>query len=131
MSKGDVAPPFSLKDQDGKVVSLSKFKGKPVVLYFYPADETPGCTKQVTLSLSLSNKWSVCYDCKLYKHFEVAIIWLRINACKVISKDIDVTQCYVCPSVALWCYILVLGQFQPPVNINKYSFLSCIDLISP
>ncbi|KAH7435679.1 hypothetical protein KP509_06G075000 [Ceratopteris richardii] len=46
VSKGDVAPPFTLKDQDGKSVSLSKFKGKPVVLYFYPADETPGCTKQ-------------------------------------------------------------------------------------
>eukprot|EP00250_Pteridium_aquilinum_P026484 c33078_g1_i1 orf=66-722(+) len=46
VSKGDVAPPFSLKDQNGKTVSLSKFKGKPLVLYFYPADETPGCTKQ-------------------------------------------------------------------------------------
>ncbi|XP_071911275.1 peroxiredoxin Q, chloroplastic-like isoform X2 [Coffea arabica] len=46
VSKGSVAPSFSLKDQDGKTVSLSKFKGKPVVVYFYPADETPGCTKQ-------------------------------------------------------------------------------------
>lgn len=41
-------PAFTLKDQDGKSVSLSKYKGKPVVVYFYPADETPGCTKQVT-----------------------------------------------------------------------------------
>lgn len=40
-------PAFTLKDQDGKNISLSKFKGKPVVVYFYPADETPGCTKQV------------------------------------------------------------------------------------
>ncbi|KAI4976425.1 hypothetical protein ZWY2020_050032 [Hordeum vulgare] len=46
VSKGSVPPNFTLKDQDGKTVSLSKFKGKPVVLYFYPADETPGCTKQ-------------------------------------------------------------------------------------
>ncbi|KAJ6824117.1 peroxiredoxin Q, chloroplastic [Iris pallida] len=46
VSKGDVVPNFTLKDQDGKNVSLSKYKGKPVVLYFYPADETPGCTKQ-------------------------------------------------------------------------------------
>ncbi|XP_010273896.1 PREDICTED: peroxiredoxin Q, chloroplastic [Nelumbo nucifera] len=46
VSKGDVPPSFTLKDQDGKNVSLSKFKGKPVVVYFYPADETPGCTKQ-------------------------------------------------------------------------------------
>ncbi|KAL6606015.1 hypothetical protein ACP70R_041668 [Stipagrostis hirtigluma subsp. patula] len=46
VSKGSVAPNFTLKDQDGKAVSLSKFKGRPVVVYFYPADETPGCTKQ-------------------------------------------------------------------------------------
>ncbi|GMY36506.1 peroxiredoxin Q, chloroplastic isoform X1 [Fagus crenata] len=46
VNKGTTPPPFTLKDQDGKNVSLSKFKGKPLVLYFYPADETPGCTKQ-------------------------------------------------------------------------------------
>ncbi|NP_001296952.1 peroxiredoxin Q, chloroplastic [Solanum lycopersicum] len=46
VNKGSAPPPFTLKDQDGKNVSLSKFKGKPVVVYFYPADETPGCTKQ-------------------------------------------------------------------------------------
>ncbi|KAG1366406.1 hypothetical protein COCNU_13G001960 [Cocos nucifera] len=46
VSKGDVPPSFTLKDQDGKNVDLSKFKGKPVVVYFYPADETPGCTKE-------------------------------------------------------------------------------------
>ena len=46
VTKRSAAPNFTLKDQDGKPVSLSKFKGKPVVLYFYPADETPGCTKQ-------------------------------------------------------------------------------------
>ncbi|KAK4750325.1 hypothetical protein SAY87_027774 [Trapa incisa] len=46
VNKGQVPPSFTLKDQDGKPVNLSKFKGKPVVVYFYPADETPGCTKQ-------------------------------------------------------------------------------------
>ncbi|XP_023513647.1 peroxiredoxin Q, chloroplastic-like [Cucurbita pepo subsp. pepo] len=46
VSKGQAPPAFNLKDQDGRNVSLSKFKGKPVVVYFYPADETPGCTKQ-------------------------------------------------------------------------------------
>ncbi|XP_058756736.1 peroxiredoxin Q, chloroplastic [Vicia villosa] len=46
VSKGSKPPAFTLKDQDGKTVSLSKYKGKPVVVYFYPADETPGCTKQ-------------------------------------------------------------------------------------
>ncbi|KAF5481640.1 hypothetical protein F2P56_002278 [Juglans regia] len=46
VNKGTVPPSFTLKDQDGRNVNLSKFKGKPVVVYFYPADETPGCTKQ-------------------------------------------------------------------------------------
>jgi peroxiredoxin Q/BCP len=40
------APAFSLKATDGKTVKLSDFKGKTVVLYFYPKDDTPGCTKE-------------------------------------------------------------------------------------
>ncbi|HVB05481.1 MAG TPA: thioredoxin-dependent thiol peroxidase [Acidimicrobiales bacterium] len=43
---GDSAPGFSLPDEDGATVSLSDFAGKRVVLYFYPADDTPGCTKE-------------------------------------------------------------------------------------
>lgn len=43
---GDKAPGFTSKDQDGKPVSLSDFIGKKVVLYFYPKDQTPGCTKE-------------------------------------------------------------------------------------
>ena len=43
---GTRAPAFTLPDQDGKMVSLKDFKGQKVVLYFYPKDNTPGCTKQ-------------------------------------------------------------------------------------
>ncbi len=43
---GDKAPEFKTKDQDGNTVSLSDFKGKKVVLYFYPNDMTPGCTAE-------------------------------------------------------------------------------------
>jgi peroxiredoxin Q/BCP len=43
---GKKAPSFKLKNQDGKVISLSDLKGKKVVLYFYPKDDTPGCTKE-------------------------------------------------------------------------------------
>ncbi|KAK4493253.1 hypothetical protein RD792_017872 [Penstemon davidsonii] len=46
VTEGAIPPAFTLRDQDGKTVSLSKFKGKPTVVYFYPADESPGCTKQ-------------------------------------------------------------------------------------
>ncbi len=43
---GDIAPDFTLKDKDGNNTSLSDFRGKKVVLYFYPKDNTPGCTRQ-------------------------------------------------------------------------------------
>ena len=43
---GDRAPDFALPDRAGKTVHLSDFRGKPVVLYFYPKDDTPGCTKE-------------------------------------------------------------------------------------
>jgi len=43
---GDKAPDFKLKSDSGETVKLSSYKGKKVILYFYPADDTPGCTKQ-------------------------------------------------------------------------------------
>jgi peroxiredoxin Q/BCP len=46
LSPGDPAPDFTLADADGKQVSLGDFRGRKVVVYFYPAAMTPGCTKQ-------------------------------------------------------------------------------------
>jgi peroxiredoxin Q/BCP len=46
LKAGDNAPAFSGVDQDGKTVSLKDYKGKKLVLYFYPKDDTPGCTAQ-------------------------------------------------------------------------------------
>ena len=46
LEAGNIAPSFTLSDQDGKDISLSDFAGKKVILYFYPAASTPGCTKQ-------------------------------------------------------------------------------------
>ena len=46
LEAGTQAPAFTLSDQTGKTVSLSDFLGKKVVLYFYPRDNTPGCTRQ-------------------------------------------------------------------------------------
>ncbi len=43
---GQPAPDFSLSDQNGQPVTLAQFRGTPVVLYFYPKDDTPGCTKE-------------------------------------------------------------------------------------
>ena len=55
---GMKAPDFTLSDKNGKAVSLSDFLGKKVVLYFYPKDNTPGCTRQA------------CAFAGLYKEFE-------------------------------------------------------------
>ncbi|MGO3278356.1 MAG: thioredoxin-dependent thiol peroxidase, partial [Brevibacterium aurantiacum] len=46
LSVGDTAPDFTLSNQDGKSVTLSEFKGQRVVVYFYPAAMTPGCTTE-------------------------------------------------------------------------------------
>ena len=46
LKTGDKAPDFKLNNQDGKSVKLSDFKGRKIVLYFYPRDDTPGCTKE-------------------------------------------------------------------------------------
>ena len=46
LKTGDKAPNFSLKDGDGNLVKLSDLKNKKVLLYFYPRDDTPGCTKE-------------------------------------------------------------------------------------
>ena len=52
---GDPAPDFTLPDQGGAPVSLSKLKGQRVVIYFYPKDDTPGCTKE---ACNFRDQWS-------------------------------------------------------------------------
>ena len=67
---GDKAPEFTLTDRNGREVSLSDFAGKKVVLYFYPKDNTPGCTQQA------------CAFAAAYSEFE------RKNAVVIgVSKD--------------------------------------------
>ena len=46
LEKGTKAPEFSLPDENGEIRNLSDYKGKKLILYFYPKDNTPGCTKQ-------------------------------------------------------------------------------------
>ena len=70
LNVGEKAPEFTLADRNGQPVSLSDFAGKRVVLYFYPRDNTPGCTKQA------------CAFARLYEEFQA------LNAVVVgISKD--------------------------------------------
>ena len=46
LKEGDLAPDFTLQSTEGKEISLKAFRGKQVVLYFYPKDDTPGCTRE-------------------------------------------------------------------------------------
>ena len=56
---GDKAPLFTLDDQDGVTVSLEALRGTPVVLYFYPKDDTPGCTTQ---ACGIRDQWADFID---------------------------------------------------------------------
>ena len=57
LNVGNRAPDFTLKDKNGNDVKLSDFIGKRVVLYFYPKDNTPGCTRQACAFAGLYNEF--------------------------------------------------------------------------
>ena len=56
LEEGDKAPEFSCKDENGKTVTLRDFRGKKLILYFYPKDKTPSCTNE---ACNLSDNYSV------------------------------------------------------------------------
>lgn len=58
LNDGDKAPDFTLTDDSGQTIKLSKFKGQAVVVYFYPKDDTPGCTTQVKNFSCLSDAFN-------------------------------------------------------------------------
>ncbi len=73
LAEGMKAPEFSLPDKDGNMVSLSDFAGKKVVLYFYPKDNTSGCTRQACA-------FTVAYD--VYRANEVPVIGVSKDSVK-------------------------------------------------
>ena len=70
---GQMAPEFSLPDQDGKIRSLSDWRGKRVLLYFYPKDDTPGCTKEAC---------SIRDNSKKFEKLDIATIaqWFKMHS---------------------------------------------------
>lgn len=58
LTEGSTAPDFTLPDKDNNAVTLSNFRGKKVVLYFYPRDNTPGCTRQACAFAANYNSFS-------------------------------------------------------------------------
>ena len=80
LSVGDKAPGFRTTDQDGEPVSLSDFKGKKVVLYFYPKDDTPGCTKE---ACGFRDGWSK------FRRRKIAVLGVSVDDAKSHRKFAD------------------------------------------
>jgi peroxiredoxin Q/BCP len=77
---GDKAPAFKTTNQDGETVALGDFKGRKVVLYFYPKDDTPGCTKE---ACSFRDGWSK------FKKRGVAVLGVSVDDAKSHREFID------------------------------------------
>jgi peroxiredoxin Q/BCP len=77
---GDVAPAFSLPDQSGSTVELSQFHGQRVVIYFYPKDDTPGCTKE---ACNFRDQWA------RFEQHNIAVLGISKDGASSHSKFID------------------------------------------
>ena len=77
---GDVAPAFSLPDQSGSTVELAQFHGQRVVIYFYPKDDTPGCTKE---ACNFRDQWA------LFEQHNIAVLGISKDGASSHSKFID------------------------------------------
>ena len=86
---GQKAPAFTLQDKDGNMVSLSDFLGKKVVLYFYPKDNTPGCTRQACA-------FAAAYEG--FKTTDTAVIGISKDS---ISSHLKFAQKYDLPFILL------------------------------
>ena len=86
---GMKAPDFTLTDKDGKSVSLSDFLGKKVVLYFYPKDNTPGCTRQACA-------FAAAYD--QFKQKDIAVIGVSRDS---VASHVKFAEKYNLPFILL------------------------------
>ena len=114
LEKGTKAPDFSLFDKDGNEVSLSSFLGKKVVLYFYPKDNTPGCSRQA------------CAFGENFGEFEnlgVSVIGISKDS---IASHVKFAEKYNLPFVLLsdpeHKVIEAFGAWQEKKNYGKVSF---------
>ena len=113
LKTGDIAPNFTLKDKDEKLVSLSDFIGKKVVLYFYPKDNTPGCTRQACAFASLYDE---------FKNKNVVVIGISRDS---IASHVRFAEKYDLPFILLSDpeleAIRAYGVWQEKKNYGKIS----------
>ena len=100
LSSGDVAPDFEMDDGEGKTWRLADLKGKKVVLYFYPADDTPGCTKEACDFRDTQGAWQDAGYVVLgvspqnaSSHTRFATKY-RLNFPLLVDADLDVAKRY-------------------------------------
>ena len=108
------APDFTLLDKRGNSVSLSDFLGKKVVLYFYPKDNTPGCTRQAC---------AFAESFEEFKNLDVAVIGISKDS---VSSHVKFAEKYNIPFVLLsdpeHKVIEAFGAWQEKKNYGKVSF---------
>ena len=114
LEKGTKAPDFELLDKDGKEVRLSDFLGKKVVLYFYPRDNTPGCTRQAC---------AFAENYEEFKNLDVAVIGISKDSA---ASHIKFAEKYDLPFILLsdpeHRVIEAFGAWQEKKNYGKVSF---------
>ena len=114
LEKGTKAPDFTLLDKDGKEVKLSDFLGKKVVLYFYPRDNTPGCTRQAC---------AFAENYEEFKNLDAAVIGISKDST---ASHIKIAEKYDLPFILLsdqeHKVIEAFGAWQEKKNYGKVSF---------
>ncbi len=114
LEKGTKAPDFTLFDKDGNEVSLSDFSGRKTVLYFYPRDNTPGCTRQACAFAESFEK---------FRELDVAVIGISKDS---VSSHVKFAEKYSLPFVLLsdpeHKVIEAFGAWQEKKNYGKVSF---------
>lgn len=114
LEKGTKAPDFVLSDKDGNEVSLSSFLGRKVVLYFYPRDNTPGCSRQAC---------AFAESFEEFKNLDVAVIGISKDS---VSSHVKFAEKYNLPFVLLsdpeHKVIESFGAWQEKKNYGKVSF---------
>lgn len=114
LEKGTKAPDFELLNKDGKEVKLSDFLGKKVVLYFYPRDNTPGCTRQAC---------AFAENYEEFKNLDAAVIGISKDST---ASHIKFAEKYGLPFILLsdpeHKVIEAFGAWQEKKNYGKVSF---------
>ncbi|MBR2041307.1 MAG: thioredoxin-dependent thiol peroxidase [Oscillospiraceae bacterium] len=114
LSIGEKAPDFTLLDKDGNSVSLSDFLGRKVVLYFYPRDNTPGCTRQACAFAGAFEE---------FKYLDAAVIGISKDS---VASHVKFAEKYELPFILLsdpeHKVIEAFGAWQEKKNYGKVSF---------